>query len=106
MTDFNDANDEGRALVIQANNRIVLAGWASPPKLDRNYDFGLTRYRAGGKLDLTFSGDGKVRTHFGTNHQDYANDVALQADGRIVVAGSVTRTVNGYDFGLARYLAE
>ena len=102
-TDFSGGEDDARALMIQSNGRIVLAGSAAPKGTD-SADFGLVRYRASGKLDLSFSGDGKVRTKFGTKHQDYGFDAILQADGRIVVAGAVAPVVNGYDVGLARYL--
>ncbi|MDD1475267.1 hypothetical protein MEO41_28975, partial [Dolichospermum sp. ST_sed4] len=45
-------------------------------------------------------GDGKVITDFGAN--DYGESVALQADGKIIVAGY--RSFDGnYSFTLARY---
>jgi hypothetical protein len=53
-----------------------------------------------GSLDTGFSFDGKATTPIGTS-DDYANGVAVQADGRIVAAGY---SRNGYnDFALARY---
>jgi uncharacterized delta-60 repeat protein len=103
-TDFSGGNDEAHGLVVQANGRILLSGSAAPQGHPGDANFGLARYRSSGKLDLSFSGDGKQRTRFGTNHQDYGMDSALQADGRIVVVGSVTPLVNEYDVGLARYL--
>jgi hypothetical protein len=63
------------------------------------------RYRANGQLDRTFSDNRKARTRFGSPNQDSGTDLALQPDGRIVVAGSVTLRRNAYDFGVARYLA-
>jgi hypothetical protein len=63
------------------------------------------RYRANGQLDRTFSDNGKARTRFGSNNQVSGTDLALQPDGRIVVAGSVTLGGNAHDFGVARYLA-
>ena len=106
-TDFNDGNDGAYGLAIQANGRIILAGSANPPGGTGADVIALARYRPGGRLDRTFSEDGRVRTRFGKNPLDYGKDVALQADGRIVVAGDVTRTgQSGYDFGLVRYLAE
>jgi uncharacterized delta-60 repeat protein len=105
-TDFSGANDGAAGVAIQANGRIVVAGSAGPPGASfRDAVFGLARYRPNGKLDDTFSGNGKKRTRFGGNDRDYANDVALQANGRIVVAGSVTPRTAGRDLGLARYLA-
>jgi len=44
------------------------------------------RYNADGSLDAGFDGDGKLTTPIGTN--SVANAIALQADGKIVVAGS------------------
>jgi uncharacterized delta-60 repeat protein len=51
---------------------------------------------AAGQLDTTFDTDGKVVTDLGTD--DTGRGVAVQADGKIVVAGD-----SGGDFGLARY---
>ena len=45
-------------------------------------------------LDLSFSGDGKVVTDF-AGADDVAHAVAVQADGKIVVAGEAQVTVNG-----------
>ena len=56
---------------------------------------------APGDLDLTFSGDGKQRTDFGSASRRQ-RAVARQPDGKIVAVG----TVAGYganDFALARY---
>ena len=51
---------------------------------------------APGDLDVSFSGDGKQTTDFGGS--DAAAAVAVQADGKIVVAGS-----SDGNFALARY---
>ena len=61
-------------------------------------DFALARYDVDGALDQSFSGDGSVTTDLGG--LDSAQDVAIQADGRIVVAGH-----SGGNFALARYTA-
>ena len=53
-----------------------------------------------GSLDTTFSGDGKQITDFGGD--DFSSSVALQTDGRIIVAGSKNTATLGY-FALARY---
>jgi uncharacterized delta-60 repeat protein len=69
---------------------VVACGVGNPRR------FGLARYDARGALDPTFGEDGKIRTRFA--HASTAHAVALQADGKIVVAGS-----SGGDFALARY---
>jgi uncharacterized delta-60 repeat protein len=96
-TDFGGGAEPevARGVVLQPDGRIVVAGGTS------GGDFGLSRYNADGSLDTTFSGDGKQTTRFGESI-DQAQDLALQTDGRIVVAGG---TGNG-DFGLARYTAD
>jgi hypothetical protein len=66
----------------------------------------LLRYNTDGTLDSTFDGDGKVTTDFGASSGDYAYSVALQNDGRIILAGSNRPTgspPNSGNFALARY---
>ena len=65
-------------------------------------NFALARYNTGGAPDNTFSGNGKVITDFGGN--DVASSVAVQADGKIVVAGTGSfATFISSEFALARY---
>jgi uncharacterized delta-60 repeat protein len=60
---------------------------------------------ADGSLDPSFGTGGKVRTHFGFD--DHAGAVALQADGKLVVAGTAYTDFNTVArFGLARYLPD
>ena len=57
---------------------------------------------AAGDLDSTFDTDGKVTTdYFGGN--DFVDDIAIQSNGKIVVAGSARSTDTFDDFALARY---
>ena len=67
-------------------------------------EFALARYNTDGTLDTTFSGDGKVGTDFGGNIVAKANAVAIQSDGKIVVAGETGNPIN-FDsyFVVARY---
>src|SRR5436305_8003365 len=84
------------SLALQANGNIVVAGGASA-------DFFLARYNADGTLDTSFDGDGWLTTDFGSSN-DFAYSVAVQADGKIVVAGfSYRGDITGYDFALPRY---
>jgi uncharacterized delta-60 repeat protein len=101
-TDFGGRADGAGDLVIQADGKIVAAGSGFPPAIQAP-DFALARYNRDGTLDATFGDGGKVLTGFGVNSIDRANAVAVQADGKMVVAGS-TRSVLGGEFALARYL--
>ncbi|MBI3456793.1 MAG: hypothetical protein HY002_13540 [Candidatus Rokubacteria bacterium] len=91
-TDFG-GTDSARALALQPDGKIVVAGFTE----FSGQDFALARYNPDGTLDLGFGSGGKVTTDFGPG--DVAGQgLALQPDGKIVVAG---RT--GAAFALARY---
>jgi len=87
-------------VVVQSDGRIVVVGEARDGA--NAADFAMIRLTAGGALDATFNSTGKVRTTFGLT-EDGARGVALQADGRIVLAGSAANATG--DFALARYAA-
>jgi len=90
--------DKAMAVVLQPDGKIVAAGYGSN---DGNDDFELVRYNANGRLDPSFDGDGKLTTPIGS-HNDQANAVALQPDGKIVAAGWSQQDA-GDVFALARY---
>jgi uncharacterized delta-60 repeat protein len=97
-SDFAASIDQGFAVALQADGKIVAAGVAVVSGME---DFALARYNTDGSLDPTFDGDGKVTTDFAGN-LDQASGVAIQADGKIVAAGRAD--VSGtFDFALARY---
>jgi uncharacterized delta-60 repeat protein len=85
---------EAHAMAIDSQGRIVAAGIAD------NGLFALARYRPNGRLDTSFSRNGKKVTSFG--HFAQANSVAIDPQGRIV-AGGLIRSPAGMDFVLARY---
>jgi uncharacterized delta-60 repeat protein len=62
------------------------------------------RALAGGGLDPSFGGDGRVTTAF--THGGFANAVAVQGDGRIVVAGCAGGEDSSGDIAVARYLPD
>jgi uncharacterized delta-60 repeat protein len=102
LTDFAGHDDEARALAVQGDGKIVLAGSASDGTYTRP---ALARYNADGSLDTTFDGDGKVVLDplFSTNSMDDgARDVIVQPDGKIVLAGAVTNQDGTRDFVVAR----
>jgi uncharacterized delta-60 repeat protein len=99
-TDFG-GNESAWGLAVQSDGKAVVAGTRFDP--GPSDDFVLARYTSGGALDATFDRDGKVTTDFG-GRSDGADDVAIQADGKIVAAGSgFSPQVRPVDFALARY---
>ena len=98
-TDLAGGNDRADSLTIQSDGKVLLSGFGFN---GTSFDFALVRYNTDGSLDTSFNGTGKVLTDFGANSSDTGNEVRMQADGKIVVAGwSDTGGTN--DFAIARY---
>ncbi len=57
----------------------------------------------GGSLDMSFDGDGQLTTRFDPIYSDDAHSVVVQADGKILVAGSTGNSATDADFALARF---
>ena len=98
-TDFFGGADRAKAIAIQPDGKIVVVGNGRATGSATN-DFAVARYNTDGSLDLSFSDDGKVLTDF-AGHQDDAQDVVVQPDGKIAVGGNAWGTNS--DLGLARY---
>ncbi|MBK8465046.1 MAG: hypothetical protein IPL32_04375 [Chloracidobacterium sp.] len=86
-------SDEAYAVAIQADGKIVAAGYSSN-------GFAVVRYNTNGSLDTTFDGDGIVTTEFGISFADVVEHILIQSDGKIVAAGY---SDGGSDFAVARY---
>src|SRR5207249_4994361 len=124
ITDFAGDADAALALVRQADGKLVAAGRSNTAG---SADFALCRYGAEGELDPAFGTGGRVLTDFGGNRcaggprnarpcqshdecaggacvssDDVAWALAVQPDGKIVVAG-VSTGGGTMDFALARY---
>jgi uncharacterized delta-60 repeat protein len=99
-TDFFGSFDEGHAVALQSDGKILLAG--SAVNSITFQDFALARYNTDGALDPTFGSGGKVTTDF-FDDNDEAWALAIQTDGKIVLAGRAA-TDSGFAFAIARYL--
>ena len=97
-TDFAGSGEQVTALVVQADGKLVAAGFTAT---DSGGDFALARYRRDGTLDPSFGTGGKVTTDF-AGGADGAAALVVQADGKLVAAGSAT-SGTGLDVALARY---
>jgi len=98
ITPIGSSTDEAYSVAIQSNGKIVVAGYSSGIGSDR--EIAVLRYNTDGSLDSSFDSDGKVTTTIGSD--DLAKSVAIQSDGKIVVAGS-SATGENSDFALIRY---
>jgi len=86
--------DDARAVAIQADGKIVAAGYTAGSDPG---DFALVRYDTDGTLDGTFGTGGKVTTSIGSG-ADVVQALVVQTDGKLVAAG---RTAIGNDNHLA-----
>lgn len=98
---FNTSPAAAHALAIDAEGRVVLAGYVTE---NGNEQFSIVRLLPDGTYDATFGTNGWVITDFNGGN-DQANAVAVQPDGKIVAAG-FTRNGTDADFALARYLPD
>jgi uncharacterized delta-60 repeat protein len=90
-----NGDDYGTALALAPDGKIVVAGnvWNGSRQV-----WGVARLTSAGALDNTFDGDGLFT--FGLDRSNSANAVAVQPDGKILVAGH-----SGGDFAVARLAA-
>jgi uncharacterized delta-60 repeat protein len=93
------------AVAIQSDDRVVVAG-INPGTLSTGQDIGLARFNPDGTPDATFGSGGIVISPLPNN--DKARSLALQPDGKIVVAGDTDNLAvpNGsHQFMVARFNA-
>jgi uncharacterized delta-60 repeat protein len=95
--DLGTRADDGRALALLPDGRIVVAGIAEE-------DLALVRCLPDGTLDPAFGTGGMTITDLGSD--DVADAVALGPDGAILVAGTTIGAGGDRDLLLARYTAD
>ena len=102
--DFTPRDDFPYAVRIQADGKIVVAGAAAyyRPRTRASRWLGS---HSDGSLDPTFGGDGTVMTDL-TPSYDWANGMALQPDGKIVLVGSVSAGSDNGKIGVLRYRSD
>jgi uncharacterized delta-60 repeat protein len=96
ITNFG-AQDAVYSIVVQSNGKIVVAGSTCVNDI---CDLALARYNPNGTLDSTFSGDGKLTTDVGGKDNSTYGGLAIQPNGKIVVAG---QSFNGVDYNFTVY---
>jgi uncharacterized delta-60 repeat protein len=101
---FSHAN----AVAIQSDGKIVVAGSSDTSSYFFSRQIAVARYNANGTLDASFSGDGFVTTTVANTFEE-AYAVAVQSDGKIVVAGYSAGYGIGYNgnhVAVVRYNAD
>ncbi|MCA1539953.1 VCBS repeat-containing protein [Bradyrhizobium sp. NBAIM32] len=95
-------HDASYSVALQPDGKIIAAGHSFTGNGPN--DFAIVRYNPDGSLDTSFGGDGTVTTDFGGTN-DVGQSVAVQADGKIVVAG-ISQTGPNADIAVVRYNAD
>ena len=100
-TDLGSFWDEGWAMVIQPDEKIVVAGFADSPT---DVDYVLVRYNTDGSIDDSFGQNGIIWTDFGVG-DDKSKAVCLDHEGRIIAAGYTGNLPSiEYSYSAARYI--
>lgn len=98
---LSDANVWGRAVAIQPDGRIVMVGASYTTK---KCDVLTVRYNADGSLDKSFGEGGVAPSSCPPGGRDWGRSIAIQPDGKIIVAGN-TRLRENTNILLLRYNA-
>jgi len=98
ILDLGGSNEFGRAVALQSNGKIVVAGYTDN---GGGMDFLVARFDLNGTLDATFGTGGIVITQVLTG-TDQANAIAIQSNGKIVAGGFAQAGMDNA-FALVRY---
>ncbi len=105
ITDITSGDDLANSIALQPDGRAVIAGSGHN---GANNDFVLIRFWQDGALDMGGKQTlGFADAFFGPGSRDVANAMALQSDGKIVLAGQISDTgASDTDFALARFFPD
>ncbi len=98
IIDVSSKDDEGNAIALQSNGKIIVAGYAT---IGTQEQFVVARITSAGALDASFGSSGIVLTPFGSGNAR-ALTMALDVNSRILLGGYSTGTNS--DFAFARYV--
>jgi uncharacterized delta-60 repeat protein len=96
------SDDYAQAMVVQSDGKIVVAGWGAGTQ---GTVMQLVRWQRDGAMDTSFGNGGRVLLDLGAG-TEAAHAVALQADGKLLVAGSVDEVGKGKSVLLVRLNAD
>lgn len=97
---FTNTSEEARAVALQADGKILVAGNINDGGA---LQAAMVRLTSGGTVDSTFGIYGEVRTGLGNGTFGYS--LVIQGDAKIVVGGYSYFAARGNDFSVLRYNA-
>ncbi|MBK9108470.1 MAG: T9SS type A sorting domain-containing protein [Saprospiraceae bacterium] len=95
VIDFNGGDDEARSVIVLNNGNILISGSAS---IGNSYDFALVMITADGRLQTSFSGDGKLNIDF-NKLDDFC--YSMQVFNNKIYLGGQTLGAQGEEFAIA-----
>lgn len=91
LTEISSNNNYGEAVAVQADGKIVVAGYAGAPS---TYKMAVARYNTDGSLDTSFGNNGTLNFQVGSA-KSYVTALEIQADGKILLGGYTWDNVSG-----------
>lgn len=104
IVDITSVNIAQNHIATQFDGKIILATSKVKYNNGYDYDFCLLRFKIDGSLDNSFGSQGMILCDLGSS-EDFAFDVAIQSDDKILVVGS-TGEFTDRDFALVRLNAD
>jgi uncharacterized delta-60 repeat protein len=96
------AGGSGHSIAFQRDGKIILVGGCD---VEVGRGILLTRYSTRGIVDTTFGDNGIIRYVIGESYSNNAHGLAVQADGKIITAGTSNNHPNYHkNFTVARFL--
>ena len=89
------ANDFGQDAILQPDGKIIICGYSNN---SLGNSFSIIRLNVDGTLDTSFASSGKIYYNIPNKSYCVAESIAIQTDGKILVAGHAEG-----DFALLRY---
>ena len=93
--------DEATAVAIDSKGRIVVAGYAQTA-VQNEREVAVARLLPSGRLDTSFSSDGKMTITMFVRGDNRASDIAIDKQGRIILVGQTVGFDQDKDFAVAR----
>lgn len=95
---FGTLQDIGKCVKVQPDGKIILGGTSG----NTAQYFTMVRLNSNGSIDTTFGTGGKVQTSF-SGTESFANSIAIQPDGKIILGGYTVNAPFAKDFAMIRY---
>jgi uncharacterized delta-60 repeat protein len=95
-----DTSEGANAVAVDSRGGILVAGFRQTALMGSSEDFALVRLGDDGAVDASFGSSGYATKDL--HDADEANGIAVDAQGRIILAGS-THFATDDDFGVARF---